>query len=83
MNIRIDQENENRRKTLRSKNEYRCSTCGHTVYIHPSKDKVLCEFCNRYIERNEKYNISHITLISRLQVTYLNYQRRLNEQIYN
>ena len=53
MNIRIDQENYNRRKTLRSKNEYRCSTCGHTVYIHPTKDKVLCEFCNRYIERKK------------------------------
>ena len=68
-------------KDDRSKNEYRCNTCGHTVYIHPSKDKVLCEFCHKYIERNEKYNILHISHISRLQVTYLNHQRKLNEQI--
>lgn len=79
MNIRIEQERYNRHKNEISKNQYRCNTCGHTVYIHPTKDKVLCECCNKYIERNEKYNISHITLISRLQVTYYHFQRRLNE----
>lgn len=76
-----EHENEDKIKNSRSKNEYRCNTCGHTVYIHPTKNKVLCEFCHRYIYRNEKYNISHIMLISRLKVRYLNYQRRLNEQI--
>lgn len=82
MNIRIEQERYNRHKNEISKNQYRCNTCGHTVYIHPTKEKVLCEFCNRYIERNEKYNISHITLISRLQVTYYNFQRRLKGDVF-
>lgn len=82
MNIRKQQEKYNKFKTERSHNEYRCSTCGHTVYIHPSKDKVLCKFCNKYIERNEKYNISHITLISRLQMSYLKYQRRLRGDVF-
>ena len=69
-------------KEDKSQNEYRCVHCYHTVYIHPTKEKVLCEFCNRYIERNEKYNISHITLISRLQVTYYNFQRRLKGDVF-
>lgn len=82
MSVKTDQENEDRRKTLRSKNEYRCRTCGHTVYIHPTKDKVLCEFCNRYIERNEKNNIEHITFISRLQMSYYRFQRRLRGDVF-
>ena len=82
MNIKLEQERYNRHKNEISKNEYRCKTCGHTVYIHPSKNKVLCEFCNKYIERDEKYNISHITLISRLQVTYYHFQRKFRGDVF-
>jgi len=73
------------RKRRRSKNEYRCSTCGHTIYIHPSQDKALCVYCNRYLERNEKYNIEYISRMEFLKLRYFNFQRKLagkkNEQI--
>lgn len=82
MNVRKDQEAYDKMKKLRSKNEYRCSTCGHTVYIHPTKDKVLCEFCCRYIYRDEKYNIENLSRMQFLQTRYIHFQRKKKENNY-
>lgn len=64
------------RKQRRSKNEYKCITCGHTVYIHPSSDKTLCEYCHRYIYRNEKYNIDYLSTIEFLKRRYEHNKRK-------
>lgn len=77
MNLKEEQKLYGKLKTKRSKNEFRCRTCGHTVYIHPTKEKHLCEFCNRYIYRDEKNNISYISLLERLKVRYIHFQRNL------
>lgn len=79
MNVKLEQNIYNQQKRKRSKNEYRCITCGHTVYIHPSKDKVLCECCNKYIERNEKYNIEYISRMEFLKTRYYHFKRNLDE----
>ena len=68
--------NDSKIKEDKSQNEYRCVHCYHTVYIHPSKNKQLCHFCGHYIERNEKYNILHISFISYLERRYYNFKKK-------
>lgn len=63
-------------KNSASKNQYRCMNCCKTVYIPRGKDKVLCSTCGQMIERNEKTNIEHITMISRLQRSYYHFQNK-------
>lgn len=82
---RQEQREYKNRKLRRSKNEYRCIACGHTVYIHPSQDKALCVYCNRYLKRNEKYNIEKLSKMEFLKLRYFHYQNKMagkkNEQI--
>lgn len=83
MSFREEQMKYKKYKSNVSKNQYRCANCGRTINIHRSVDKALCPSCGKIIERNEKNNIEHITFISRLQMSYYRFQRRLHEQIYN
>lgn len=77
-----DKKEYDRFKNSASKNQYRCMNCCKTVYIPRGKDKVLCSTCGHIIERNEKTNIEHITMISRLQMRYHYFNsKRTNEQI--
>ena len=81
MGLREEQREYANYKKNASKNQYRCVNCCRTIYIPKNKDKSLCPSCGHMVERSEKYNISHIMDIQRLQVTYLKFQRKLNEQI--
>lgn len=81
MSLRDEQREYTNYKKNASKNQYRCKNCCRTIYIPKNKDKSLCPSCGQMVEKNEKNNISHIMDIQRLQVTYLKFQRKLNEQI--
>jgi len=71
-----EQEADDKRKSQMSENQYRCTTCGHTIYIFPGKEKGFCDFCKRYIFRNEKYNIKHLTVIEHLKRRYEHCKRK-------
>ena len=62
-------------KNDKNLNSYRCIHCGHTVFIHPTKNTQLCRFCGKYVERKEKYNIEFITLKSFLERRYYNFKK--------
>lgn len=80
MSIRDEQIKYDNYKNSASKNQYRCMNCCKTVYIPRGKDKVLCSTCGHIIERNDKTNIEHITMISRLQRSYYHFNsKRINE----
>ena len=34
-------------------NTYKCK-CGHSVVIKPQQEKKLCNWCNKYVFKNEK-----------------------------
>ena len=76
-----EQKKYNLEKINRSKNEYKCTTCDHTVYIHPSTDKALCEYCHRYIYRNEKNNIEYLSKIEFLKRRYYHFERKNKNEI--
>ena len=67
--------NYDKHKSSIAKNQYRCN-CGHSVYINPHCDKYICKYCGNYVYRNEKNNIEYITLISRLQMSYIKFLKK-------
>lgn len=38
----------------RSHFRVKCIECGHTLYIPPRKDKVLCNYCGNYHFKDDK-----------------------------
>lgn len=75
MSIRDEQIKYDNYKNSASKNQYRCMNCYRTITIPKFRDKQLCPSCGHMIERNEKYNIENIMIISRLQRSYYHFKK--------
>ena len=75
MSIRDEQIKYDNYKNSASKNQYRCMNCYRTITIPKFRDKQLCPSCGQMIERNEKYNIENIMIISRLQRSYYHFKK--------
>ncbi len=75
MSIRDEQIKYDNYKNSASKNQYRCMNCYRTITIPKFRDKQLCPSCGKMIERNEKYNIENIMIISRLQRSYYHFKK--------
>ena len=75
MSIREEKTKYDNYKNSASKNQYRCMNCYRTITIPKFRDKQLCPSCGKMIERNEKYNIENIMIISRLQRSYYHFKK--------
>lgn len=75
MSIRDEKIKYENYKRNASKNQYRCMNCYRTITIPKFRDKQLCPSCGKMIERNEKYNIENIMIISRLQRSYYHFKK--------
>lgn len=75
MSLKDEQIKYDNYKNSASKNQYRCMNCYRTITIPKFRDKQLCPSCGKMIERNEKYNIENIMIISRLQRSYYHFKK--------